>query len=242
MVYFYVVIPTTLVTGDIGGALETVWQSLFLSVCGYKTKKLQHRMTSLCKFSWVQLPVVSFSQTCLSFNPSPLSRWWLSAWWAVPGNMNRRIFIFRAVGLSAHRRPCAVQKVASHKQPAPPLTPGTPPPLNKALSAKKPFFDHTHAPRKTSTQTPESISGCWRCGPAMLCSAADVCRVISNSSSRETWFIFTVSECDTGQPKWSVSPSALWARAKSSAETVATSDRACQCLPWLLFHLKKITK
>lgn len=43
---------------------------------------------------------------------------------------------------------------------------------------------------------------------------------------------FAQHDCSKGNLKWShtVSHSALWDRAKSSAETVANSDWACQCL------------
>lgn len=72
--------------------------------------------------------------------------------------------------------------------------------------------------------------------------AADVCRVISDSSSGGTWFIFAGSERDAGQPKWSVSPSALWARAKSSAETVANLENEPASVCRGFFFIWKITK
>lgn len=59
---------------------------------------------------------------------------------------------------------------------------------------------HTHTPLVRLPPKPlRAFQAAGVAAPAMLCCAADVCRVISNSSSRETWFIFTVSECDTGQ-------------------------------------------
>lgn len=42
--------------------------------------------------------------------------------------------------------------------------------------------------------------------------------------------LFSQCDCSTCKLKWSVSLSALWDRAKSSAEMVANSDWACQCL------------
>lgn len=44
--------------------------------------------------------------------------------------------------------------------------------------------------------------------------------------------LFAQCDCSTGKLNWSytVSPRALWDRAKSSAEMVANSDWACQCL------------
>lgn len=89
-----------------------------------------------------------------------LTRWWPSASMAVPGSAATRIFTSRAAVLWVHPLPCAVQNT-SHKQPAPPPTPWTPPPLNKALSAKKLFSDHS--PNKDSGQTSEGISGCRCC-------------------------------------------------------------------------------
>lgn len=126
---------------------------------------------------------------CLSFILAYflMYRWWLSAWQAAPGSTGKRIFIFRAAALWARPRPCAVRN-ASHKQPAPPLTHRTPPPLNKTLSAKKLFSDRS--PKK---RLPSKL---WRAFQAAsvaatLCSAADVCRVI-NTPPAERWFIFTV--------------------------------------------------
>lgn len=127
---------------------------------------------------------------CLSFILAYLLlyRWWLNAWWAVPGSMGKRISIFRAAVLWVRPLPCAVQN-ASHKQPAPPLTRRTPPPLNKALSAKKLFSDHS--PKKTSIKTLRAFQAASVA--ATLCCAADVCRVINNSSSRKMIYFHSVS-------------------------------------------------
>lgn len=76
----------------------------------------------------------------------------------------------------------------------------------------------------------------WRCCRRAVLRAVNVCRLTNRPSDSAGWAL----TCSTGKLKCSsiLSSSALWHRAKSSAEMVANSEWACHCLQWLLSHQK----
>ena len=175
------------------------------------------------------------SRACLSFILRLLlHRWWLSAPWPVPGSSSKKISIFRAAGLWAHPRPHAVQNASRSRAAAPP-TQGTPPPLNRASSAKKPSSDHS-----TNTDFVEKAMRASQAARVALCSRCLVESLITPPADR--WFIFPSVRAAQANLRWSEFLGALWAHAKPSAETVATSNWACQCLKGLLSHQKKLNK
>ena len=95
------------------------------------------------KYIWLDCCLsATFVKMCPWHNDFLLLRWWPSASSAVPGSEAVRISTSRAAALWAPHRPLpwAVPNT-SNKQPVPPPTHWTPPPLNKALSTERLFSD-----------------------------------------------------------------------------------------------------
>lgn len=138
-------------------------------------------------------------------------RWWpsLNASNPVLRSAGMRIFTCRAVERWAPPHPlsCAVPNT-HHKQPAPPPTPWTHPPLNTILCVERPLSDHPPNPDKDSSQPCEGIPGRLFYSHAVQCSrflyhidvflSYDVNRYpgIVRSIICATW-------CSAGNLKWS---------------------------------------